>query len=277
MDLNVLIHNTGFFFPWHRLYVQTWEDALRLKCGYDGASPYWDWTLDAEDFYHATFWNESTYDGLGTWGDPNNDYQIFDGGLKDIKVAYPIPHNIRRNFTLQPLLSGVFGSNGPPVESLSLKMNTKFTKWVVEGILETNTGDFLNFQTSVENFSGPHSPIHLIVGGDLGVTCPFGSGPPVCYPGPKWAPNDPIFFLHHAMIDKLWYDWQHKHPSNKDAFVGGSVSWQANSSLVFAEYPTGAPPWLNTSSVMPSDGLWEDVRISEVMDTVGGRLCYIYA
>ena len=38
------IHNTGFFLPWHRLYVQTFEDALRSECGYNGVQPYWDWT-----------------------------------------------------------------------------------------------------------------------------------------------------------------------------------------------------------------------------------------
>ena len=35
---------TGLFLPWHRLYVQTFEDELRSKCGYDGVQPYWDWT-----------------------------------------------------------------------------------------------------------------------------------------------------------------------------------------------------------------------------------------
>lgn len=61
MDLNVLvtaihlfrspdesnfqqIHGTGFFLPWHRLYVQAFEDALRTKCNYWGVQPYWDWT-----------------------------------------------------------------------------------------------------------------------------------------------------------------------------------------------------------------------------------------
>ena len=60
MDLNVLvstihfhlsdapnfpqIHGTGFFLPWHRLYVKTFEEALRKKCGYWGVQPYWDWT-----------------------------------------------------------------------------------------------------------------------------------------------------------------------------------------------------------------------------------------
>ena len=29
--------------------------------------------------------------------------------------------------------------------------------------------------------------------------------------------------------------------------------------------------------MIPGDGLWEDVRVCDVMNTVGGRLCYVYA
>ena len=25
--------------------------------------------------------------------------------------------------------------------------------------------------------------------------------------------NDPVFFLHHCNIDRLWADWQHQHPT----------------------------------------------------------------
>ena len=32
------------FLPWHRYYVQYFEDSLINKCGYTGVSPYWDWT-----------------------------------------------------------------------------------------------------------------------------------------------------------------------------------------------------------------------------------------
>ena len=38
------IHQTGYFLPWHRLYVQTLEDQMSAKCGYTGVQPYWDWT-----------------------------------------------------------------------------------------------------------------------------------------------------------------------------------------------------------------------------------------
>lgn len=68
-------------------------------------------------------------------------------------------------------------------------MNTTFTREVVDSIVNSFVGDYINFQQTLENFSGPHSGLHLIFGGDMGVTCPFGLGPPVCYAGPKWAPN----------------------------------------------------------------------------------------
>ena len=46
------------------------------------------------------------------------------------------------------------------------------------------------------------------------------------------------------MIDKIWYDWQHRDPSNKNAYKGGSVSGVMDPSQAVA-YPAGAPPYLN--------------------------------
>ena len=47
------------------------------------------------------------------------------------------------------------------------------------------------------------------------------------------------------MIDKIWYDWQQLNSSSKNAFTGGSISWQANSNVSVLQYPTGAPPLLD--------------------------------
>jgi hypothetical protein len=30
------------------------------------------------------------------------------------------------------------------------------------------------------------------------------------------------------------------------------------------------------NSVIPGDGLWEETRVGDVLDTVGGYLCYVY-
>ena len=39
----------------------------------------------------------------------------------------------------------------------------------------------------------------------------------------------------------------------------------------------GANARLQLSSVIPGDGLWENVRVQDVMSTVDGRFCYVYA
>lgn len=224
MDLNVLvnttyvfhlyhqpnfrqIHGTGFFLPWHRLYVQTFEDLLRSKCGYFGVHPYWDWTigntfgprslnaspnpkLDAPDFYHATILSNSTFDGVGSWGDPQNDFQIFTGAFQDIEVAYPVPHHIRRNFTLQPFLGGVSFPGAPSIAvDPTLMINVTFSAANVNFTVNSFTGDYISFQTYLENVGGPHPGPHIILGGDMSGLCPFGMVPPACTPGMKWSSN----------------------------------------------------------------------------------------
>ena len=44
------------------------------------------------------------------------------------------------------------------------------------------------------------------------------------------SPTDPIFFLHHAAVDKLWHDWQNNDPSHFND-LGGSGTTRANTQL----------------------------------------------
>lgn len=57
-----------------------------------------------------------------------------------------------------------------------------------------NLGDFLDFTHQLENY---HNNVHVWVGGDMG-QIPF-------------AAFDPIFYAHHAMIDRIWRLWQLRH------------------------------------------------------------------
>jgi tyrosinase len=87
--------------------------------------------------------------------------------------------------------------------------------------------------------------------------------------GATFSSNDPLFFLHHANIDRIWALWQEAHPANKKAFSGGSVE-----SSVFD--PMGLPPMLSKTSPMPTSGLFPVKTVGDVMDTTGGYLCYRY-
>ncbi|CAI0654037.1 unnamed protein product [Colletotrichum noveboracense] len=70
-------HFVGHFYPWHRLHVWAYERELRL-CGYEGAQPYWDWSLDAasyDDMLKSPVFDPDTgFGGNGEWvpGTPEN-------------------------------------------------------------------------------------------------------------------------------------------------------------------------------------------------------------
>ena len=38
---------------------------------------------------------------------------------------------------------------------------------------------------------------------------------------PMTSPNDPVFFMHHCMVDKLWYEWQLRFPNQGYLPVNG--------------------------------------------------------
>ncbi|KAN0111711.1 Di-copper centre-containing protein [Russula decolorans] len=273
MDLNTRIHLTGQFLPWHRWYVYVFEQSLKNKCGYTGVSPYWNWTIDAPDFYESSFWKDSDpQSGLGGWGDSNADFSVPDGGFNGLHLSYPSPHTLRRNFTLL-----AFDSSFLPAQFFTEPLkeaNVSFSASAIEALLETSAGDYRDFQAAFESFEGAHSAVHLIMGGDLAGTCPA-NAPSNCTEGPTWSPNEPLFYMHHAMVDKVWYDWQLRNPVNANSFFGGSVQ-ALQSPATYNQYPNGDAPFLSTNSTMPADGMFPEVTIGDVMNTTSGVLCYIY-
>ncbi|KAI0316266.1 Di-copper centre-containing protein [Amylostereum chailletii] len=271
MDLNTRIHNTGLFLPWHRWYVAVYEGALKEKCGYTGSSPYWDWSIDAPHFFESDFWADSDpTSGLGGFGDPNKDFSVPDGAFSDFHLTYPSPHILRRNLTLQPYL----GLDPQFFTEPAKIANTSFTAAEVSKMVNGFVGDYKGFQTYFEGWEGAHGSVHLIMGGDLGGDCPS-SAPSNCTNGPTFSANEPLFWMHHAMVDKVWYDWQQANTANAAAFKGGSVQALENATYN-AEYPNGAPPFLNMSSILPADGLFTESTIQDVFNTTAGILCYVY-
>ncbi|KAJ3794150.1 Di-copper centre-containing protein [Lentinula aff. detonsa] len=287
MDLNVKaclilskrqIHQTGMFLPFHRWFVHSVEQAMIEKCGFSGGFPYWNWTIDAPDFYESSWWQDSDPEsGLGGWGDPNKDYEVQDGAFAGFALAYPSYHPLRHQYTAQPF--AVFAASSPTIAQffnetmLETYANSTFHIDQIAAIIAGNPGDYVNFQLSLDNWIGAHGSVHAITGGDLAGTCPATTED--CIPGNKWSPNSPLFFLHHAMIDKIWSDWQHLNETSATAFYGGSVQAFDNTTY-FAEYPTGAPPLLNTSSEIYTDNMFPGAIIGDVMNHTAGYLCYVY-
>jgi tyrosinase len=55
-----VIHDTGSFLPWHRLYMRAHELLLQTECGYEGAQPYWDELSDVTNLESVA--NASVFD-----------------------------------------------------------------------------------------------------------------------------------------------------------------------------------------------------------------------
>lgn len=111
--------------------------------------------------------------------------------------------------------------------------------------------------------------------------------------------GDPVFFLHHGFVDKMWADWQAKDPKRLEEM--GSNNAQ-DPTIGFIEFPGGVEQesrmWgkpgpelldvmpdpkngdngsmLTLNHVMTSLGIIPDAIVKDVMDTKGGYLCYEY-
>lgn len=81
------------------------------------------------------------------------------------------------------------------------------------------------------------------------------------------SPGDPLFFLHHAQIDRLWTLWQSRDPKTRQYAIDGPGSALG--------YPPTPDPTIETKIDLGKLG--KAAPIKEFMDTRRGRFCYGYA
>ncbi|KAF8733396.1 COG4Hypothetical protein, partial [Rhizoctonia solani] len=250
-----VIHFTGQFLPWHRVYLFERTNAMRQECGYKGVVP----LVDTVDFVGSKIWDIDPKSGLGGFSnDSSDDYTIHDGAL-DIYLTYPTPHKLRRHYVPYPY-------NNPRGNYSKVKATDTFTPAEVRKLLAQPEGNFIKFQSYLEQPIGMHSSIHAMLGGDMSSRCPAGTeGSETCpvHEATTFSANDVTFHLHHGNVDRLWWLWQEKSDKNKYAFHGGSV--QNISAL--DQYPNGQPPWLDKSTRVPNDGMWKNYTIGDTLDT----------
>ncbi len=67
-------------------------------------------------------------------------------------------------------------------------------------------GTFNTFRPALE---GIHNSGHVWVGGSMG--------------GILTAPTDPIFWMHHAEIDRIWAEWQRANPGQNPSLAGAAA------------------------------------------------------
>jgi tyrosinase len=160
-------HNSAPFLPWHRYFLQVYEQTLREKCNYTGGLVYWDWTLDSDAIEDSPVFDaESGFGGDGEVGGEltvsNTGRCVIDGPFAGIEVPYYDvkyqPHCLSRGFRdLDGNLGHIDGSDITPAS--------------IEGILSLK--DYESFVTLME--SRVHDAIPYGISGDFETfTAPYG-------------------------------------------------------------------------------------------------------
>ena len=84
--------------------------------------------------------------------------------------------------------------------------------------------------------------------------------------------SDPIFFLLHGQLDRLWAAWQAHSHHNKYAIGGGLTQDIVN----FDTYPVGKGVPVTLETVIDISNLGPNRKIKDLIDIKGGVLCYEY-
>jgi len=203
-------HQGPAFLPWHREFIRRFELDLQ-SIDQRVTLPYWDWTKD--NSASSTIWNEDFMGGNGR--DEDNKVMsgqfAYDAGrwtlnINDVYEPNPQPY-LRRGFGKFPGVSTL-----PTAEQVSdaLKVTPYDSPPWMTDVQEQKPQP--SFRNRLEGWYGEgriHNRVHLWVSG--------GTPPEYNDAGSMFwstSPNDPIFFLHHCNIDRLWAQWQQHHPTH---------------------------------------------------------------
>ena len=237
-------HSCPAFYPWHRAILYLFEKDLQEVSGDPTMTiPYWDSTdgLGADSPVFQP-------DFLGGNGDKDQDWKVMDGPFAsrhgkftlNVKARLKNPNGsldgdgcLRRAFGIIPAHPVV----PPPKKFIEAGHSSLPTKEQVDPILEIETYDVAPwngtgesgkaFQTQLEII---HGTPHLWGGG-------YGLG---SFADLATSPNDPLFFLHHANVDRWFTIWQVKN-SNPDYPVKKPIEGNIGQGFSERMVPYGRP------------------------------------
>jgi len=264
------IHFVGFFLPWHRYFVIAYEKALREECGYKGAQPYWNWTLDAtagKDIRGSPVFDPVTgFGGNGKAGVPNppdtlsrHSYPggtgggcVVNGPFQDMTLNIGPGPNVTYNprcltRSINPWM-GNFKLDYSNIAPLDHATTFKQFDLITQGFLKS----FLLATNATLTF---HGGGHYVIGGEAS---DFMS-----------SNAEPLFYLHHAFIDALWLKWQ------KSDYTGARFY-----DISGPQIPFTTTPQVTLDFPIDLGILGKSIPLSKVMDVrkgnPGGIGCYEY-
>jgi len=184
-------HSGPVFLPWHRFMLALLEAQLqRVLADPDFGLPYWDWAADGDlprpQQATTPLWTATGIGGTGTGV-----------GRPFTAAAFPIRIESDRFGALRQ-------TNRALTRTLALDIATLPTSAQVRTALTStryDTPPWDRTSTGLRNRlegwrpgpgPGLHNRVHVWIGGDM---------------APATSPNDPVFYLNHANVDRIWEAW----------------------------------------------------------------------
>ena len=229
-------HLSAAFGPWHRVLLAHFESELRAIDA-SVTLPYWDWTDAAST--SAVF----APNMLGSNGRPG-DGQVMDGPFAHATGKWNVvvkddpsnPDFLMRQFGSDPSAAALPDKTSMQDPILALTVYDE-APWYDSkrktAALRARADALFRFRLEYDL----HNLVHRYVGGDMGLAA---------------SPNDPVFWLHHCNLDRLWSLWEQTagKPAPYAPAHGGPVGQSGDKPLTFA-FHNGTPPWLG--STKPQD------------------------
>ncbi|MFE0426200.1 tyrosinase family protein [Streptomyces sp. NPDC058953] len=217
LDMNTMIYVGHFgpsFLPWHRKYLIDFENELQ-KIDPSVSIPYWDWTADNTPT--SSLWAPDFLGGTGR----ALDQQVMDGPFAYSGGKWNITVGVDTGVFLKRDL-GSWVPTLPPRSDVdaALALTTYDSAPFASG-----SAGFRSRLEGSDGYRAMHNRVHTWVWGHMeGAT----------------SPNDPVFWLHHSFVDKLWADWHALHPTSAEYLPNGNTP-------DVIDLNDNMPPWTNTT------------------------------
>jgi tyrosinase len=186
-------HRGPLFLPWHRMMLRALEQLLQQALNDpDFGLPYWDWAADGElaaaQRLTAPVWASNCMGGDSATKGP------FRKAVFPVKLAannsgtlIQVNRALRRRRGV-----GVQGIPNPPLPTRSMTAAAIATLPPDTAPWNENSSGFRNRVEGWNPANGNHNLVHIWVGGDM---------------LPSSSPNDPVFYLNHCNVDRIWEKW----------------------------------------------------------------------
>lgn len=185
------IHRSPAFLPWHRRFIWDYEKELQRVSGNPNLGlPYWNWPSGSAN---ASMWDDNFLGGDGVPGDQTTAF-VRSGPFREGQW-----NTIDSSGNQVGPLRRAFGRRFPPPLPTQANIDQVLAVTPYDNAPWNEFSD-QSFRNELEGWRGPnlHNRGHLWVDGSM---------------FPMTSPNDPVFFIHHCMVDKIWYEWQLRFPN----------------------------------------------------------------